>query len=55
MPLKGATSCFLGFILEWARIKIIIPMKSKVFSRGLRNKADDWCSGSVPAAPQGYS
>lgn len=21
--LKGATSCFLGFILEWARIKIV--------------------------------
>ena len=39
MLLKGATSCFLGFILEWTRIKIIIPMKSKVFSRGLRNKA----------------
>lgn len=53
MPLKGAISCFLGFILEWARIKIIIPMKSKVFSRGLRNKADDWCFGLVPEALQG--
>ena len=50
MLLKGATSCFLGFILEWARINIIIPMKSRVFSRGLRNKADGWCFGSVPVA-----
>ena len=29
--LKGGPSCSLGFILEWARINIIIPMKSKVF------------------------